>query len=140
MNRAAITIIPLLLCLSSAASADPRSDARALHQAVIIRIAILETLLDPIQEPIRTANDIERLVYKPVNNAANDLLTQAAAMAGPENPYKAYTVCHQAALDFNLYVIEIVYALKMSKPLPAIASDRDYRSTLSACAAATGGL
>ena len=78
-------------------------------------------MLDPIEEPIRTADDIQRLVYKPVNNAANDFLMNGAAVAGPNNPYKAYAVCHQAALDFNLYVVDIQYALKTSKPLPAIA-------------------
>ena len=78
-------------------------------------------------------------MYKPVNNAANDFLMNGAAVAGPNNPYKAYAVCYQAALDFNLYVGDAEYALKTSRPLPAIASDRDYRSTLSACATAIGG-
>ena len=137
MNRAVVAIVSLL-CLPSPAFADALGDARSLHQAITVRIAILETLLDPIEEPIRTADDIQRLVYKPVNNAANDFLMKGAAVAGPDNPYKAYAVCHQAALDFNLYVAEVQYALKTSKPLPAIAPDRDYRSTLSACATAIG--
>lgn len=137
MNRAAISIIPLL-CLPSPAFADALSDARGLHRAITVRIAILETLLDPLGEPIRTADDIQRLVYKPVNNAANDFMMKGAVMAGPDNPYIAFGVCHQAALDFNWHVAEVQYALKMSKPLPAISPDHDYRSTLSACATAIG--
>ena len=138
MKRAAFSVI-LLLCLPLPVFADALSDTRDLYQAITIRIAILKTLLNPLEEPVRTADDIQRLVYRPIFQAETDFMMKAAAVAGTNNPYRPYSVCHQAALDFKFYVGEVQYALKTSKPLPETATDRDYRVTLSACATAIGG-
>jgi hypothetical protein len=137
MRRAALSVVPILSLLSPA-SADALSDTRALHQAISIRVAILETLLDPPQEPIRTADDIQRLVYEPMMKAENDWTKSAIDVAGKDSPYIRYSVCIEAASTFKLYAAEVQYALKTSKPLPEIAGDVDYRAKLSACATTIG--
>ena len=137
MKRTALSVIPTLFLLSPA-SADALGDTRVLHQAITIRAAILETLLDPPQEPIRTADDIQRLVYEPIMKAAYDWTKNAVAVAGKNSPYIHYSVCVDAAYTFKLYAGEIQYALKTSKPLPEIAGKLDYRAKLSTCETTIG--
>ncbi|WP_432286309.1 hypothetical protein SLT36_06025 [Aminobacter sp. BA135] len=133
----ALTCIALLLAAQLGAApavADALSDSRDLHDTISARSAVLESLIEKVDDAAQTAADIERLVYVPSSKREKAWALKAMDVGGADNPYRKYGVCLEASSDFNAYVTDVQHALRTGAVVPEIPARHDYRKGLATCA------
>ena len=134
----ALTGIAMMMIAAQLAAApalaDALADSRDLHDTISARSAVLESLIEKVDDATQTAADIERLVYVPSSKGEKAWTLKAMEAGGADNPYRKYTVCLEASSDFNVYVTDIQHALRTGVAVPKIPAQRDYRKGLATCA------
>lgn len=107
--------------------ADALSDSRDLHDTISARSAVLESLIEKVDDAAQTAADIERLVYVPSSKREKAWALKAMDVGGADNPYRKYGVCLEASSDFNAYVIDVQHALRTGASRPGTITARGWR-------------
>ncbi|AMS40274.1 hypothetical protein N7E70_006045 [Aminobacter sp. NyZ550] len=107
--------------------ADALSDSRDLHDTISARSAVLESLIEKVDDAAQTAADIERLVYVPSSKREKAWALKAMDVGGAANPYRKYGVCLEASSDFNAYVTDVQHALRTGASRPGTITARGWR-------------